>query len=252
MAKRTGSASILLGLTRVPVAVFPGAQDPPRISFSTLCKEHAAKPSQVYRCPVDEKILEKEEQAKGYELGKNRFLIVPEDELAALDTDPEIRIDAAFPLIDVDPRLWTGQVQYLAADIGDGPVTDIAGARDFARFAARLEERGLVAVGRWASRGTDRLVGIYSRSGDDGKARLVLQGMRRAAEVRDVHEIAAAGNAEPGGEIDTILKRLTVLHLDTGAYPDERYELTVQLLQAKAEQAAAEPSPKKKPKRAAR
>ncbi|MBN1442856.1 MAG: hypothetical protein JXA90_09105 [Planctomycetes bacterium] len=245
--RRTGSATILLGLTRVPVAIYPGVKDPPRISFTTLCARHAAKANQCFICSKDSEVLPRENLAKGYELGKDRFLVVDDQELKDLEPDPEIRIDAAFPLIDCDPRIWTGQVQYLAPDIGPGPVTDIAAARDFARLSGQLEERGLVAVGRWSTRGADRLVGLYSAGG-----RIVLLGMRRAGdEVRDVQEIAAAGAAEPGGEIGAILKRLTVSHLDTGAYPDERYNMTVALLQAKAEAAAREPL-KKKPRNAAR
>ena len=241
--RRTGSATILLGLLRIPVGIYPGARDPPRISFATLCKRHAAKANQVYACSKDsEIILAREDLAKGYALGRDRYLVVGDEELKELEPDPELRIDAAYPLIDVDPRLWTGQVQYIAADIGDGPVTDLACARDFARLSSRLEEKGLLAVGRWASRGADRLVGLYSIEG-----RIVLQGMRRAPdEVRDIHEIAAAGEAEPGGELETIFKRLTVSHLDTGAYPDQRYEMTVALLQAKAEAAAREPLKKTK------
>lgn len=221
------------------------------MSFSTLCSEHGAQAKQVYRCCVDGQVLDKEQLAKGYELGRGKFLRLTPDELEEISPapDPELRVDAAYRLVDVDPRLWTGQCQYLAADVGDGPVTDLAGARDFARFANELATKGLLAVGRWSTRGADRLVGIYAVE-IEGGARLVLQGMRRSGEVRDLAEIPPAGEAEPGGEIGAVLKRLTVTHLDTGSYPDDRYRMTCELLAKKAAQAALEEAKPKKKKAA--
>jgi DNA end-binding protein Ku len=254
--KRTGSAVIVLGLERVPVAVYPATSESPRISFTSICQEHGSKVEQLQRCTVDQHVFEKgakgekpEGLTKAYELRKGPFLSLSEEEIEEVQPQPapEIVIAAALELEDVKPLLWTGQAQYLGVDAGAGPVVDVAAERSFSQFLDALVEAsagdGLVAVGRWSTRGADKLVGIYRK--DD---RLVLQGLRRAGEVRDITELEVVEQGDWGGlaKMTAILQRLKVEEL--GSYPDERYDATVKLLQAKAAKIAE--APRKVPKRA--
>jgi DNA end-binding protein Ku len=242
--------------------VCPGTTDSPRVSFTTLHAKCSSKLEQVPRCPKDGAIIEKDERetetVKGYELGKGVFLPVTEKDLeeAQPPADPEIRIEETLELAAIDARRWTGQVQYLEADVGSGPVKDPAAVAAYAKLVGGLRDAsegdGVVAVGRWATRGCDRLVGIYRLDG-----RLVAQGLRRPEEVRDIGELAAAEPARPEelAVVTPILERLKVDDLDDRAFPDERYEATVAILTKKAAERAAElarvaAEPRKGPKRA--
>ena len=268
MAPRsTGNAVILLGLERVPVRVFPAVIDPPRVSFATLCKAHGSKVEQLHRCPVDEKVIDKESKAdslvKGYEMGKGNFLVLTDEELLEVqpESDPEIVIEGIIEVELIDPIFWGGKPQYLGADVGTGPVVDLRAQRAFASFVEALQEasegESTVAIGRWSVRGTDKLVGIRPKD-----RRLVVQELRRAGEVRDIGELEAAVVADPKtlDVLDPIVKRLRLDAFDPAAYPDEKYSETVKLLQAKAEKAAKRPGPhraerdgpKVRPKRASK
>jgi DNA end-binding protein Ku len=249
--KATCSAVILLGTSGIPVRVYPAVMDPPRISFASLCAKHGAQLKQQYICSAKGEIVAREDQAKGYELGKGRFLALTEEELLEVQPKaaPEIAILGSIELADIDPIRWSGSANYLGPDIDDGPVTDIAAVRAYAQLVAALSDAsegdGVVALGRWATRGTDKLVGIY-RMG----MHLILQGLRRYGEIRSLSEIAPAEPSNPG-DLEVVISKLMLDSLDSAAWPDERYEATVKLLTKKAEAAAkAAEAPRKKPKRA--
>lgn len=263
--KPTGSLVVLVGLERVPCKVYPAVLEAPRVSFTTICSEHGAKVETVQRCATSQKVIPKDATegdtlSKGYELGKGRFLSLSEAELAEVqpEPDPEIEVKAILELADIDPIAYCGTPRFLGPDVGTGPVIDMAAARAFESLVQALREasdgEGAVAVGRWATRGADKLVAIGSRSG-----RLMMIELRRAGELRDIAEIEVIAGAKPGAleKLEPILRRLRVETLDLSAFPDERYDATVKLLQAKAEKAAArgphrDAGPKMRPKRASK
>jgi DNA end-binding protein Ku len=257
--KCTGTAIIVLGLERVPVRLYPATSESPRVSFTTICRKHGAKVETLQRCLVDQELFEKPEKqgakpeglATAYQLGKTSFLALTDEELEEIQPkpDPEIVIAAKAELEELDPLLFTGSFSFLGPDAGSGPVLDVGAQRAYAKLVEGLAEassgESAIAVGRYATRGTDKLVGIYRKD-----RRLVMAGLRRAGEIRDITELEPADEAPWNdlANVTAVLSRLHVDKLDTGRFPDDRYNAAVMLLEKKAAQLAE--APRKVPKRA--
>jgi DNA end-binding protein Ku len=290
MAPRcTGKAVIWFGQVSIPVRLYPATRDPPKIEFRLLHKDCGSRPKQRYLCLADNTLLEEDAIAKGYEVGKDRYVMFTAQDLDQLQPEPDPAIEVAelVEAANIDPIHWA-RPHYLGPDVETGPVrlpeADEA-ARRYAWLADVLRLAGKVALGRWATRGRDLFVGLRAADG-----RLVLQELRRAEEVRPVDEIDLSPVAanEPALQLGLRLaEERSTENFRPEIYPDERYAATVlaiaakvrggeivaspvngrpvivDLLEAlkasvaagppkKAESPKAEPAPKKKPKRTAR
>jgi DNA end-binding protein Ku len=247
--RSTGSATIWLSDVSVPVKVYPALKDPPKVELVTVHKDCGSRIKQEYRCPVHaDAPLARELQAKAYEVAKDRFVVFEPGDLEAVqpEPDPDIRVEGLVAIEDVDPVHW-GKPSYLGPELGKGPVVDPEPARRYAWLADVLRLEGKAAIGRWATRGRDLLVAIRAAEG-----RLVLQELRRAEEVRCITDIEAP--PAPAGTVEVTLGlrlagSLELEAFDPAAYPDERYQRTVALIQAKVEGKAIAAAPPAEGKR---
>jgi DNA end-binding protein Ku len=256
MAKCTGTVQIRFGPETIPCRVYAAVTEPPRLSFSTLCRKHGVKVETVVRCPIDRSLVEKDAKeaalTKGYEIGKGKFLTLSDEDLAEVqpEPDPVIVMEAVVELAEVDPIFFRGTASFLGPDVGDGPVKDVRGERIFAGFVQALREASdgetMMAIGRWHTRGCDKLVAIRPFQG-----RLVVQELRRAGDIRDVNEIETACVPDPVllDRSEPVLRRLRIESFDPSAYPDDRYDATVKLLTQKAAEAATKTKRAKAPRR---
>ncbi|MER2536595.1 MAG: Ku protein [Rhizobiaceae bacterium] len=146
-----------------PVALYAAASTAERVSFNIV---NAGTGHRVRREYVDQdtgKPVEREDQVKGYETSKDRFVILEPDEIAAAtpESDKTIGVDAFLACGDVD-TLFFDRPYFLApsSDAGEEAfaliregmrakkVAAIAHAVLFRRWRAlvvRPHERGLVA-----------------------------------------------------------------------------------------------------------
>jgi DNA end-binding protein Ku len=236
MAPRcTGKAVIWFGQVSIPVRLYPATRDPPKIEFRLLHKDCGSRPKQRYLCPADNTLLEEDAIVKGYEVGKDRFVVFTPEDLEAVEPkpDPAIEVAELVDAAEIDPLHWA-RPHYLGPDVESGPVrlpeADEA-ARRYAWLADVLRLGGKIALCRWATRGRDLFVGLRAADG-----RLVLQELRRAEEVRPVGEIELSPVAanEPALQLGLRLaEERSVAEFRPGAYPDERYAATVMAIAAK-------------------
>lgn len=115
--------------------------------------------------------------AKGYELASGQYVIVSEDELAALDPEASRTIDLV-EFVDqesIDP-IYYDSGYYLAPDN--------ATVKPYALLLRAMSEAGKVGIARFVMRGKEYLCAIRPQ-GD----KLVLSTMLYADEIRDAGEI---------------------------------------------------------------
>jgi DNA end-binding protein Ku len=115
--------------------------------------------------------------AKGYELSSGQYVIVSEDELAALDPEASRTIDL-LEFVDqesIDPIFY---------DAGYYLAPDHATVKPYALLLRAMQEADKVGIARFVMRGKEYLCAI--RPQDD---KLVLNTMLYADEVRDAGEI---------------------------------------------------------------
>jgi DNA end-binding protein Ku len=98
------SGSITIGLVNVPVKLRTMVFDK-SISFRFLHKTDASPLKYEKVCVKEDKVVPWEEVEKGYEISKNQFVVLTNEELKAArpESDRRIRIDKFIDYLSIDP-----------------------------------------------------------------------------------------------------------------------------------------------------
>src|SRR4051794_3526493 len=113
-ARPIWSGSISFGLVTIPVRLFTAVREK-RLHFRTLHDQDKVPLKQKMYCPADGKEVHPEHMVKGYEIEKDRFVIVQQEELeaAAPKRTKSIEIQDFVELDDIDP-LFFDKPYYVA------------------------------------------------------------------------------------------------------------------------------------------
>ena len=79
-ARAISSATISFGLVSIPVKLYTTTESSGQISFNML-HQCGTRVKQQYWCPLDEKVVSREEIVKGYEFGKGKYVTFTPAEL---------------------------------------------------------------------------------------------------------------------------------------------------------------------------
>jgi DNA end-binding protein Ku len=182
-ARAMGTGTISFGLVAIPIKLYSTGEAASGISFNWLHGKCGGRVRQQYFCPTDEEVVDRKDLVKGYEFAKDQYVVIDDDELAALATKPTNSVDIAefVPVETVDP-LFFDRSYYLGPDKG--------GERPYKLLAEAMRQAGRVALARYAARGKNYLVLL--RPFEDG---LVMQQLRYADEVKSFSEVPL-GDAE--------------------------------------------------------
>jgi len=164
------------GLVSIPVRLFP-ATSPKNVRFKPASFQGNSRIQEKIFCPVEEKIIDRSELVRGYEIEKGRYVTFTDEELKKLEaqTDHAIEINEFIPVTEVDPiRFGEFVPARLRTDFGQGY---------HLLMAAMLKEQR-VAIAKFTMRGKERLVLI--RPYEDG---LMLHTMYYNDEIRTFGEI---------------------------------------------------------------
>ncbi len=178
-ARSIGSATISFGLVSVPVSLFSTSESSVSVSFNMLDKKTGTRLKQQYVVPTDKnRVVEKDEIAKGYEFSKGQYVVFSPEELKALDEKATNSIDIAeFVPLDKIDRVYLEKAYFLGPDKG--------GERAYHLLAKALEETGRAALGQYAARGKQNLVLV--RPTADGV--LVMEQLHYADELKKASEV---------------------------------------------------------------
>jgi len=108
------SGSISFGLVTIPVRLFTAVREK-RLHFRTLHDQDHVPLKQKMYCPADGKEIHPEHMVKGYEIEKDRFVIIDQEELeaAAPKRTKSIEIEDFVELEEIDP-LFFDRPYYIA------------------------------------------------------------------------------------------------------------------------------------------
>ena len=227
MAVRSiGSGTISFGLVAIPIRLYPAVVSE-RASFHLLHAKCGSRIKYQTYCPVCDQVVDRDELVKGYELGKEQYIRVTEDELEALEGEASKDIDIAefVPLATVDP-VYLDKAYFLGPDKG--------GAKPYQLLARALEKAEQVAVARFVLRGKESLVLIrpFPRG-------LILQTMYFHDELRDFGEIDKGESVKTKeSELQLALRLVRELAseaFDPKKYDDEYRRRVLALVKEKAE-----------------
>lgn len=131
-----------LSLVSCPVAVYPATSASERVSFRQINKKTGHRLKQQLVDAETGEPVESEDKGRGYEVGKNQFVMVEDEELEAIEVESTrtIEIDKFVPRGQID-------VRYLDAPYYIVP-NDNVGQEAFAVIREAMRGKEMVAVAR--------------------------------------------------------------------------------------------------------
>jgi DNA end-binding protein Ku len=187
-ARASWKGYLKLSLVSCPVQLFPATTRANRISFNTLNRKTSNRVQMKYHDAETGEVVEREEQVKGYEFDKGRYVVVEKEELDALkiDSSRTIDIERFVGKADID-IVYYESPYYLAPD---GAVAEEA----FRVIRVAMDKQAVVGIGRLSIAGRENVVAVEPR-----EKGMMVTTLRAADEVR------RAGDAFEGignGEVD--------------------------------------------------
>ena len=176
------SGAISFGLVNIPIKLF-NAVSRKGVHFNQIDSRTGARIQYRKVSAADGEEVPGEAITKGYQLSSGDYVLVGDDELAALDPESSrtIDIEQFVDLSEIDPVFYDS-AYYVAPDK--------AARKPYALLVKAMEEEGKVAIARFVMRTKQYLAALRASDGV-----LMLSTMVYADEVNDPREL---------GEIDAV------------------------------------------------
>jgi DNA end-binding protein Ku len=141
-----------LSLVSCKVALYPATSSSSRVRFHTLNRATGSKVKRLYIDPTTEEPVEAEDQVKGFQVGKNAFVHIEDEELEAIriESTHTIEIESFVPREQIDPR-YLETPYYIAPE-------DPMAAEAFTVIRDAMREKGKTALARVVISRRERIV----------------------------------------------------------------------------------------------
>jgi DNA end-binding protein Ku len=146
-----------LSLVTCSVELFPATSDKEKVSFHLLNGATGHRLKQQYVDAETGAIVDREDRVKGYEVGKGDYVIVSDEELAAIEIESShiIDIESFVARSEVDP-VYLDKAYFIAPD-------DKVGQEAFSVIREAMRRRGVAGIARVALHGRERLILLEPR-----------------------------------------------------------------------------------------
>jgi DNA end-binding protein Ku len=143
-----------LSLVSCPIALYPAVSAAERVSFRQINKKTGNRLRQQLVDDETREPVDSEDRGRGYEIGKNQFIQVEDEELEAIriESTHTIEIDSFVPNAQIDKRYYDSPY-YIAP-------TDKVGADAFAVIREAMRGKDMVALGRVVVAKRERVIAL--------------------------------------------------------------------------------------------
>ena len=119
MASTVWKGYISFGLISVPVRMYVAAREQ-HVGFNQIHKSCGSRIKQQLYCPVDERVVERDEIEKGYPVGDGTYVMISPNELKALEAESSetMAIQQFVSLDEVDPIYYETSYYTVAEEPG--------------------------------------------------------------------------------------------------------------------------------------
>lgn len=183
MASTVWKGYISFGLISVPIRLFVAAREQ-HISFNQLHEVCGTRIKQQLYCPHCERVVDRDEIVKGYEVSKDQYVRVTSEELKALEAQSSetMEIQQFVKLPDVDPLYY--QTSYFS-------VAEDPGRKAYSLIQKGMQDLNVGAIAKITLHQREQIVMI--RPYENG---LVLHTLYYPEEIRAVAEFDNQQEAE--------------------------------------------------------
>jgi DNA end-binding protein Ku len=217
------SGTITFGLVSIPVELFPASRSQ-RVSLRMVSPDGTPLVRR-YFCPAENRELEWDEIVRGYEVEKDRFIVVTDDELEKLAPEKTRDIDLRrFVNADEIDPVHFERAYYLTPG---GNST-----KAYRLLAATMEQTGKAGIATFVMRGKEYLIAILAENGI-----LRAETLRFADEVRNPDDAGLPAPQKPKParvrEIEKAIVALTRKKFEEAELADHASERLLELVARK-------------------
>jgi DNA end-binding protein Ku len=143
-----------LSLVSCPIALNPATSSSERVSFRQINKKTGRRLRQQMIDDETHEPVAAEDRGKGFEVAKNEYLLIEDDELEALEVESNhtIDIDTFVPAAQIDKRFYDSPYYIVPSDS--------VGQEAFAVIRDAMKGKGMVALGRIVVSKRERVIAL--------------------------------------------------------------------------------------------
>ena len=237
MPRAIWTGAISFGLVNVPIKLY-SATSQKTVRFHQLHARDGVRIQQKRICPADGEEVPYEQIVKGFEIAPDRYVVIRQEELDALDPrhTKTIDIEAFVELAEIDPVYYDSAYHV---------VPSTGGAKPYALLLSAMEQAGKVAIGRFVLRTRQQICALRPTNGVLTLATMLygdeVNAPERLEELEGLTDVDAT-RAEVA-MAEQLIESLSV-PFDPTAFRDEYRERVLDLIDRKAagEEIAVQPA----------
>src|SRR5258708_28179111 len=225
MASTVWKGYITFGLITIPVRLFAAARTE-RVSFNQIHQVCGGRIKQQTFCPQCDRIVERSELVKGYEVEKDRYVIVNDEGIKGIApaSSDTMEIMEFVKAEGIDPIYFDASYFMVAED---------AGKKAYHLLFETMRKSGYSAIAQIAMH--QREYTVVVRPHADG---LLLHTMYYPEEVREVPELKQDGNISVKPQEVALAEKLVeglAAEFDPSKYHDDYQARVMKMIEAKRE-----------------
>jgi DNA end-binding protein Ku len=225
MASTVWKGYITFGLITIPVRLFTAARTE-RVSFNQIHQVCGSRIKQQTYCPHCDRVLERSELVKGYEVEKDRYVIVSDDEVKSVApaSSDNMEILEFVKAQGIDPIYF--EASYFM-------VPEEAGKKAYHLLLETMRKSGYSAIAKIAMHQREHTVVVRPHA--EG---LLLHTMFYPEEVREVPEFRRDESVTVKPQEVALAEKLVeglATDFDASKYHDEYQQRLMQMIEAKRE-----------------
>jgi DNA end-binding protein Ku len=214
---------ITFGMVSIPVRLLPATQDKD-VSFHLLHKPDHSRIKFKRWCPVDDREVDNDELVRSYEVSKDRYVEITDEDLERLPLPSKhtIELSAFVSAAEIDP-IYYEKSYYLDPEE--------TGIKPYALLVKVLEDKGVTGVAKIAIRNKEQLCALRPMDGT-----LLLETLHYPDEIRAREEEAPDVKVNDrelvmaGTLVDALAEKF-----DPSKYHDQYREALLELIASKTE-----------------
>ena len=230
MPRSMWKGAVSFGMVAIPVRLYL-ATESKSVSFRSLCPCHKQPIKQKRHCAVTDNVLDWKEVLKGFEISKDQFVVIDDEDLdnLPLASAHTIDIQEFVDGSEIPAELYMKQAYYLEPEK--------VGVKPYYLLKEALQEVGKVAVGKIALRDREHMATMRPF----GKG-MIVNSLHWPDEIRSMDELNLPEEEVKIDKREMAMAKMLIENLtdefDPDRYHDEYREAILRVARAKASQGA--------------
>ena len=232
---------VSFGMVSIPIRLYNATESSAKVSFRQLCPEHKSPISYKRWCTDGEHEVAYGDIIKGYEVGRDRYVIIEDKDLdnLPLTTTHSVDIQEFVPTDEIEPGLYFDNAYYVEPEE--------LGKKPYHLLRKALEATGRMAIAKIALRDREHLCALHA----NGEG-ILMNTLHWPDEIRSTEGLK--GLEEENVKINprelemakALIESLAD-SFDPSRYKDEYREAVMRVVQAKIEGEVIEAPPTPQP-----